>query len=543
MKRATGICIDTENCFRIYCSEDTTAEDLYHAILMPLKVLYTRTTGVHSEYELSQRQRRRMRSTLNQDTSQTDSRTEEESQSHTSTSYFSYSPFNHSRQYSTTDPARQNRDGFGSRPYLGSVSSPKSGRGLQATENEQPYVCILQNIEKLPRRLQICLLEVMTTRRVPMKLVSVVAGTDPILAHGATKLPDSYFFMGISTNRPFNDIDYDALTSDANPAGSLREPEGEAKYLGILPFLYDEFSLRISLLLPHQKILYQLLSEKISSTGTTEYYMATDSKESTEATDTKTDTQNELESMSNDLAESAQQASEVTMSPRILQGIRSNSFTSNPLGYNNFVGYGRRSMTAEQENRDFYIGWIRRSLYSVLWPSSRKASESEDTTRLEIGSGRSGFSLHRSNEFEVIEDILKQNPEIIRVTQEDFQSMRHKQRAVHANDEVKTYIRDILSDITMHPQVVSGPCPETFKSVLAVVKADAVLERSKFCTTMNVHQVILDCLPHRLSMKAEKEADKEQENFENLILQPEIHPYGRAVLCVIEVMNEQKKSL
>lgn len=128
----------------------------------------------------------------------------------------------------------------------------------RARENELklPYVLVVQDVDLLPRKTQIALLEMMVTRVMPVKLVKMTSGSDPLPVPGLTELPVRFMVIALSSSVPEHSIEYDSIdrTSD--------------KRVSLLPALFDEFLLRVPLKLPPRKHLINILRQKVLPNAT-----------------------------------------------------------------------------------------------------------------------------------------------------------------------------------------------------------------------------------------------------------------------------------
>uniref|UniRef100_A0A7S3PG67 magnesium chelatase n=2 Tax=Aplanochytrium stocchinoi TaxID=215587 RepID=A0A7S3PG67_9STRA len=98
----------------------------------------------------------------------------------------------------------------------------------------------------------------------PVKLVSMSAGSDPVLVSGVTPLPKRFLVVALTTAVPEHTLDFDAITLNSKTTTKQKQPRSSPS---LLPGLYDEFLLRIPLKLPPRDLLVNIMRQKVHASG------------------------------------------------------------------------------------------------------------------------------------------------------------------------------------------------------------------------------------------------------------------------------------
>lgn len=238
---AIRYCLDTANVTRLVCSRHCTPENLYHAVARPLKKLVSSASTVMSKSD----------------------------NAFATDALFHPQKNTRRRQYTSAlgDGARLKPLG---RQAKGSKADTEKLQRLHEERTRElelklPYVFVVQDIELLPRKTQMALLELMVTGVMPIKLVTMTNGSEPIAVPGVTQLPLRFMVVALTSSVPQHTLDFDSV-----PAQQQREKKGSATASSVLlPALFDQFLLRIPLKLPPRKHLLEIMRQKVIANAAT----------------------------------------------------------------------------------------------------------------------------------------------------------------------------------------------------------------------------------------------------------------------------------
>ena len=241
LEGAIRYCLDTSNVTRLVCSRHCTPENLYHAVARPMKKLMSSASSVMSKPDNSL----------------------------SGEGLFHQQKNTRRRQYTSALAEHGARlKPLGRQTKTSKFDTEKLQRlheeRTRELEIKLPYVFIVQDMELLPRKTQMALLELMVTGVMPIKLVTMTNGSDPIAVPGVTQLPLRFMVVALTSSVPQHTLEFDSV-------GVKEEGVGQAKADSsvLLPALFDQFLLRVPLKMPPRKQLLEILRQKVIANAST----------------------------------------------------------------------------------------------------------------------------------------------------------------------------------------------------------------------------------------------------------------------------------